>query len=81
MPAAFAVPPADTATAVALAVRRRIRGRIRGAGDTMLRAIDLPAAARFEQTLSSVDPDVRNLQAMVRTVRLFTAGAGATRRG
>ena len=33
-------------------------------------------AARFEQTLSSVDPDVRNLQAMVRTVRLFTVGAG-----
>ena len=47
------------------------------AGDTMLRAVDVPAAARFEQTLSSVDPDVRNLQAMVRTVRLFTAGGGA----
>ena len=47
------------------------------AGDTMLRAIDLPAAARFEQTLSSVDPDVRNLQAMVRTVRLFSAADGA----
>src|SRR4029077_7623621 len=38
-------------------------------GDTMLPALDVPAAARFEQTLSSVDPDVRNLQAMVRTVR------------
>ena len=47
------------------------------AGDTLLRAVDLPAAARFEQTLSSVDPDVRNLEAMVRTVRLFTAGSGA----
>jgi hypothetical protein len=48
------------------------------AGDTLLRPIDAPAAQRLEQALSSVDPDVRNLQAMVRTVRLFTAGNGAT---
>jgi hypothetical protein len=41
-------------------------------------AIDLPSAARFEQALASLDPDVRNLQAMVRTVRLFTAGTGAS---
>jgi len=47
------------------------------AGETMLRAIDVPAAARFEQALTSVDPDVHNLQAMVRTVRLFAGGDGA----
>jgi flagellar hook-length control protein FliK len=46
--------------------------------EATLRAIELPAAARFEQTLASLDPDVRNLQSMVRTVRLFTAGSGAT---
>ncbi len=46
--------------------------------DTTLRAIELPAAARFEQTLASLDPDVRNLQSMVRTVRLFTAASGAS---
>jgi len=46
--------------------------------DTLLRAIDMPAAARFEQALSAADPDVRNMQAMVRTVRLFTAGSGAS---
>lgn len=46
--------------------------------DTRLRAIDAPAAARLEQALSSVDPDIRNVQAMVRTVRLFTAGDGTS---
>jgi flagellar hook-length control protein FliK len=46
--------------------------------DTLLRAIDAPAAARLEQALSAADPDVRNVQAMVRTVRLFTAGSGAS---
>jgi flagellar hook-length control protein FliK len=49
-----------------------------GGADAILRAMDVPTAARFEQTLSSVDPDVRNLQTMVRTVRLFAAGNGAT---
>ena len=44
----------------------------------LLAPVDLPAAARFEQALSALDPDVRNLQAMVRTVRLFTAGTGAS---
>jgi flagellar hook-length control protein FliK len=34
--------------------------------------------ARFEQTLARLDPDVRNLQAMVRTVRLFTSGTGVS---
>ncbi len=48
------------------------------AGDTLLRSIDAPAALRFEQALSSADPDIRNLQAMVRTVRLFTGGNGAS---
>jgi flagellar hook-length control protein FliK len=67
---------ADAATAVALPSVTGFGAGFGAAGDTMLRAIDLPAAARFEQTLSSVDPDVRNLQAMVRTVRLFTSGAG-----
>jgi flagellar hook-length control protein FliK len=43
-----------------------------------LAPVDLPSAARFEQALSTLDPDVRNLQAMVRTVRLFTAGTGAS---
>ena len=76
LPAAFPS-TADTATAVALPSMTGFGAGFGAAGDTMLRAIDLPAAARFEQTLSSVDPDVRNLQAMVRTVRLFTAGAGA----
>ena len=38
------------------------------------RTIELPATtARFEQTLAALDPDVRNLQSMVRTVRLFTS--------
>ena len=42
-----------------------------------LRAFDAPLpAARFEQTLAAVDPETRNLQAMVRTVRLFTAADG-----
>ena len=49
-----------------------------GTGQTALRAIDLPAAARLEQTLSAVDPDVRNMQTMVRTVRLFAAANGAS---
>jgi flagellar hook-length control protein FliK len=53
-------------------------GSLTGTTDTLLRAMDVPTAARFEQTLSSVDPDVRNLQTMVRTVRLFAAGNGAT---
>jgi len=42
-----------------------------------LRAVDAPSSARFEHALASVDPDTRNLQAMVRTVRLFTGADGA----
>jgi flagellar hook-length control protein FliK len=42
------------------------------------RPIDMPAVARFEQTLASIDPDTRNLQAMVRTVRLFSGVGGAS---
>lgn len=41
-----------------------------------LRAIELPASARLEQALAALDPETRNLQAIVRTVRLFTAGDG-----
>jgi flagellar hook-length control protein FliK len=42
-----------------------------------LRAFDAPVPpVRFEHTLATVDPDTRNLQAMVRTVRLFTDGTG-----
>jgi flagellar hook-length control protein FliK len=42
------------------------------------RPIETPAVARFEQTLASIDPDTRNLQAMVRTVRLFSGVDGAS---
>jgi hypothetical protein len=49
-----------------------------GVSDTRMPAIELPTAARFEQAMQSLDPDVRNLQAMVRTVRLFTASSGAS---
>jgi flagellar hook-length control protein FliK len=45
------------------------------AGDA-LRAIELPASARLEQALATLDPETRNLQSIVRTVRLFTAGDG-----
>ena len=80
VPAAFLASTsgtADIATGATLASAGGPGTGFGAAGDTMLRAIDVPAAARFEQTLSSVDPDVRNLQAMVRTVRLFTGGGGA----
>jgi flagellar hook-length control protein FliK len=40
--------------------------------------VELSSAARFEQTLAALDPDTRNLQAMVRTVRLFSAADGAS---
>jgi flagellar hook-length control protein FliK len=46
--------------------------------------VDAPAvdtalpAARLEQALAALDPDVRNLQSMVRTVRLFTSGDGVS---
>jgi flagellar hook-length control protein FliK len=46
------------------------------AADDALRAIELPASARLEQALASLDPETRNLQSIVRTVRLFTAGDG-----
>ena len=77
LPAAFPASGADPATAVAPSSVAGFGAGLGTTGDTMLRAIDLPAATRFEQTLSSVDPDVRNMQAMVRTVRLFAAGGGA----
>jgi hypothetical protein len=49
-----------------------------GTPDPSVRPIELPSMARFEQTLASLDPDTRNMQAMVRTVRLFSGIAGAS---
>jgi len=41
--------------------------------------VDLPLpAARLEQALAALDPDVKNLQSMVRAVRLFTSGDGVS---
>jgi flagellar hook-length control protein FliK len=44
--------------------------------DEALRAVELPASTRLEHALATLDPDTRNLQAVVRSVRLFTAGDG-----
>ncbi|MEO5819655.1 MAG: flagellar hook-length control protein FliK, partial [Vicinamibacteraceae bacterium] len=51
---------------------------LRTGSDALMPAVELPTAARFEQAMQSLDPDVRNLQAMVRSVRLFTASSGAS---
>ena len=81
LPATAPVQPSATAAAATDAVAAAPASPLpafSAAGASPLAAIDVPAAARFEQALSSLDPDIRNLQAMVRTVRLFTAGSGAT---
>jgi flagellar hook-length control protein FliK len=81
VPAAAAVQQPGMATVVPDAVTAGTVAALSASsalGPTPFTAIDLPAAARFEQALSSLDPDVRNLQAMVRTVRLFAGGSGAT---
>ena len=41
--------------------------------------VDLPLpAVRLEQALAALDPDVKNMQSMVRAVRLFTSGDGVS---
>jgi flagellar hook-length control protein FliK len=65
------MPPAVLAAASAVSA-------VSAATEPTLQPVDVPAAARFEQTLATIDPDTRTLQAMVRAVRLFTGSGGAS---
>jgi flagellar hook-length control protein FliK len=74
-----AAPAGEAVAAASPAVGSTALGQVAVSPDVqpLARAFETPVPPiRFEHTLATVDPDTRNLQAMVRTVRLFTDGQG-----